>query len=290
MRNLPYILIQHGKQEKKIFLSGLIILSCIFTMLGACFLGYFNIVHISKEVFGVRHYSIFLQKNIEIKQKDSVDAFLKRHKAENITWLTPKQGKEKLLASLKGVEKSILQLEGDYLPFVVNFSLSEKEDTKTILRQMKALDGVQQVYSGHETPQQVHNFFYIANVLGWSFIILLVISVCFILYNTTSLSTFTRLRELKLLKELGASNYFIFMPLILEITFISILAYLIALGMVYVLFQMLISYVTKDITSFIIRQQSLFIPFPIIGYSFLTLLLLTMVVAYITVKTKFSSL
>ncbi|MBE7022165.1 MAG: ABC transporter permease [Ruminococcaceae bacterium] len=95
--------------------------------------------------------------------------------------------------------------------------------SNTTVEEIKRLNGVAKVISNQDTIQKLTTASgYISRMSGWIMLALAVISV-FIISNTIKLTVFSRRREINIMKFVGATDWFIRWPFIIEGVLIGIL-------------------------------------------------------------------
>ena len=123
--------------------------------------------------------------------------------------------------------------EEEFLRNSVKISLTDLTLSAETAEKVSQIPGVAQVINHQETVDRVIKVTgYIQNA---SFIIMLILMVVslFIISNTIKLSVASRANEIHIMKFVGATNWFIRWPFIIEGIFIGFLGSLLALGVTY---------------------------------------------------------
>lgn len=123
----------------------------------------------------------------------------------------------KKVQEMLGENHELLEdLDADFLPVKFNLKLKDIEKFEAAVNRLKNIKGVWDV----QYPKKVVNF--ISSITYWMrlisifLIIVLVIISMFIVENTIKLTVFARRKEINIMKHIGATNWFIRWPFIVE--------------------------------------------------------------------------
>ncbi len=130
--------------------------------------------------------------------------------------------------------KNMLDSYGNsFLPITFIFKLKDPSKSKEIVSDFEKMEGVDEVRF-HEIAV---NFFlklsYWAKVIGLMLLIILLIISAFIISNTIKLTVFARRREIGIMKYIGATDWFIRLPFIVEGILIGLVGALIAVSITF---------------------------------------------------------
>ncbi len=132
-------------------------------------------------------------------------------------------------------------------PYPDNFIISyyDNDRVATLIYQLQQIDGIYKIRDRSELAERIDNLKSgIIIVFSWFMVLLFVVSI-FIIMNTVKLAVFTRKQEISIMRYVGATNWFITLPFMLEGVFIGIisggLAYLIVWYIYYYLQKMVLS-------------------------------------------------
>ncbi|MDH5561782.1 MAG: permease-like cell division protein FtsX [Deltaproteobacteria bacterium] len=235
--------------------SGVITTTISVSILGVFILIYLNLIHLSQTFFQQSHYSIFLSSQI----KDSDKAELGERLSgiwgiKDIHWTSSEQARDDLLAGFSEAKEILEKIDFSKLPNIVEFSLNRVNALSAKeLNDINKIDGVEEVFWGRETKDQINLFFDLTNFVGYFLIGMLLVSIFIIIRNTIYLSVQIRIEEIKILNNIGATKRFIKFPYVLEGILISFTGYFIAIGVIYLLYQFIIAGITYDETTYQIR-------------------------------------
>lgn len=159
----------------------------------------------------------------KIKEQDGVSDAVYRSKDEAL----------KLMKERWGESGYLLDSLGDNpLPASVLISVESIESAQSISEYAGTLDGIEDVQFYQETVEKltkVTNFLQIGAMIVMAFLI--VVSVV-VVSNTVKLTVFARAKEIRIMKYVGATNWFIRGPFISEGIIIGLLSALISTGLI----------------------------------------------------------
>ncbi len=137
-------------------------------------------------------------------------------------------------ARLGGDAVALEGLEGeDFLRNSVKISLDDLNLAKETAERVSAVPGVAEVKNHQDTVDKVISVTgYVQNASLIIMLVLMVVSL-FIISNTIKLSVASRANEIHIMKFVGATNWFIRWPFIIEGIIIGFLGALLALGVTY---------------------------------------------------------
>lgn len=115
--------------------------------------------------------------------------------------------------------------------FVV--SLENIEDIEGFVNQIKGMDSVDDIKYFNDLIKKTTDIANYIKILGTIFIIIFMIVSFFIISNTIKLTVYSRSNEIAVMRYVGASNWYISIPIIIEGIFLSLVASLLAFGASY---------------------------------------------------------
>lgn len=107
-------------------------------------------------------------------------------------------------------------LQHNPLPFSLDVRVSDPKITTTIANKIRAMKGVHTVRDGREELSRVMAIAQVVRGISIAGVIVLLITAVFIISNAIKLTLYARRREIRIMKLVGATNWFIRVPLIIE--------------------------------------------------------------------------
>ena len=131
--------------------------------------------------------------------------------------ITREEALKDMMSEVDGTDALLEQLLHDNpLPNTYRVTLSDLEKYDQTLKALEKLDGVQAVRGESTTSGQLIQIEQsITGTLLWIIVLLVVVSL-FIITNTVRVTMFNRRREISIMKSVGATDWFIRIPFIVE--------------------------------------------------------------------------
>ena len=127
-------------------------------------------------------------------------------------------------------QEKLLEALGEDNPFPYSFEVQvdKPERIQEIVPQIEKMPGVETAKFGQEVVEHLFQLTRILRLGGIFLIIMLAIATLFIISNTIRITVFARRREVSIMKYVGATNWFIRWPFLLEGMFMGFVGALIA--------------------------------------------------------------
>lgn len=165
--------------------------------------------------------------DVQVKQiEDDIKA---NPKIQSYKTVSKTEALEKAKKDLLSGKESILEgLDEDFLPVSFILKLKDTEDGQEVVSYYSKLEGIENV----TYPQQVIDFIsritYWIPLVGIILLLILLLVSMFIISNTIKLTVFARRREINIMKYIGATDWFIRWPFIIEGVIIGLIGAVIA--------------------------------------------------------------
>jgi cell division transport system permease protein len=175
---------------------------------------------VDKERSGVR-VTVYLDQRATTRQISAIGARLRQNpdvKPNGVVYISKAQAWKLLKTRVpKTVWESVLT---NPLPASWEASLQNPSRAKDVAAAVRGMPGAEKggngvKYGGRDADQLLHNAAVVEAVIG-GLILVLAISAVALIANTIRLSIFARRREVEVMKLVGASNWFVRLPFVLE--------------------------------------------------------------------------
>ena len=194
-------------------LIGMFLLGC-FIALGSWVVSWSD--HVKRELL-VKTYFEETATNAEINAVQK--RLLADPRVKSIDFVSKKEALERMEKRLPDITK---ELTSNPLPASYEITPRRAEDVKTIGPDLRAeinagkLPGVEKVKDGERTSKQILRVARIIEVAFLAAVIVLLVASTLLISNTIRLSIFSRRREIEVMKLVGATNWFVRGPFMLE--------------------------------------------------------------------------
>ncbi len=239
--NIKQALLQIGR-NKGMSLASVFAITAMMLILGLFFVITVNVNLFTEMVKSdYDQVEIFLQDSTstesaqsmmnEIEGYDGVEKVEYRTKEDALNIMKKRWGESSYLLDSLGENP---------LPNSILITVSSLEDAGKVTDQVSDIEGVEDVTYYRETVEKltkVTNFLQIAALVIMTFLV--VVSVV-VVANTIKLTVFARAREISIMKYVGATNWFIRGPFLVEGIIIGIVASLVSSGITYLLYSKIV--------------------------------------------------
>lgn len=233
LSNLKYNL---SAAFRSVIRNGLMSVTSIFTVLSCLFiLGVFliisiNVTYIAQQVQNQCEIQAFINENAPSKKVADIGSEIKKlHNVREVVLFTKKDALNYMKEVFDENASALDGYEQDN-PFRDSYKITLNDITKApdIIRAVNAIDGVESVENKQDLMDKIYKVTSALKMASlWIMILLGVVSV-FIIANTIKLTVFARRKEINIMKFVGATDWFIRWPFIIEGIIIGIIGGLIA--------------------------------------------------------------
>lgn len=199
-------------------------LASIFTVVLSLFiLGFFSIVilNLNKMADTLEsqvQISVYLKDDLSQEEIDETKETLSKIEGlQDIKFITREEAMENFKERLDD-QQFLLDALDDTNPLPDSFSLTvtSPQQVKTIADTAAALDSVESASYSQDVINHLFNLTHLIRLIGVALIILLTGAAIFIISNTIRLTVFARRKEIAIMKYVGATDWFIRWPFLLE--------------------------------------------------------------------------
>ena len=187
--------------------------------------------------------SVYLKDGIKGDVKDEIESIIKGLPGAEITDYVSKEKAEADLIAALGEQAGLLEgITTNPLPASFEITFKDRKNhpidpkrTKVLLEQIEGVDEVQ--YS-EQWLERVEDLLYILKVAGLIVGGLFSVAVLFIITNTIKLTIYSRRDEIEIFKLVGATDWFVKMPFLIEGAIQGILSGFIALLILFLVYSL----------------------------------------------------
>lgn len=199
-------------------------LASIFTVVLSLFiLGFFSIVilNLNKMADTLEsqvQISVYLKDDLSQEEIDETKKTLSKIEGLQDIKFTTREEAMKNFKERLGDQQFLLDALDDTNPLPDSFSLTvtSPQQVKTIADTAAALDSVESASYSQDIINHLFNLTHLIRLIGIALIILLTGAAIFIISNTIRLTVFARRKEIAIMKYVGATDWFIRWPFLLE--------------------------------------------------------------------------
>lgn len=162
--------------------------------------------------------SVYLADDLKKADRDDLAFNIKNMQGiESIKFVSRDEAKERLAQRL-GDQKYLLDALGEQNPLPDAFELTVKQPdmVETAAKAIEKMPGVEAAKYGQDVVENLFAITRLMRIFGVALMLLLAGATLFIISNTIRLTVFARRKEIAIMKYVGATDWFIRWPFLLE--------------------------------------------------------------------------
>jgi cell division transport system permease protein len=195
----------------------IITMSVSLTMLGASVLLYMQVDQMKSYYYGEIEVSIFLRQDVTEPQRTAINQALDGNPLVlGKTYETREQAFEKFKVLWQDSPDFIRSVGPDSLPESFRVKLKDPEQYKAFSAQIKDLPGIQDIVDQRQLLEKVFNIFNSIQLMSLVVAAFMALAALLLVGNTIQVAAYSKRREVAVMKLVGASNWFIQAPFVLE--------------------------------------------------------------------------
>ncbi|MCR5662208.1 MAG: permease-like cell division protein FtsX [bacterium] len=241
-------------------------------ILGLFIIAIANLEALADELAGEMHIKVYMADSFNPENVNEFKA--QANKIEHITRITfvPKDEAFKKLRERLNAKLNLDDLEQNPLPDAFEIPVDNPKFLEAVAYKLAQIEDVATVDYGREEAKKLMTLNHFVRLVGIVILALLFISTILIVSNTIRLTVFARRKEIDIMQLVGAADWFIRWPFILE----GVLQGLIGSGLAAVLldisYRMVVPQLQKSISFLPILEPNVLLPYLIIGLIFMGML------------------
>ena len=162
--------------------------------------------------------NVYLDDKLKGAEIDNLEDDLKKMQGiESVQYVSREDAIVRLRERL-GDQKYLLDALGDKNPLPNAFEVTVKQPTmvETAAKAIEKFGGVESVKYGQDVVEHLFDMTRLVRIFGFTLMLLLAGATLFIISNTIRLTVFARRKEIAIMKYVGATDWFIRWPFLLE--------------------------------------------------------------------------
>ena len=162
--------------------------------------------------------SVYINDNLPEEGRKEIERMTRDLKSVSAIEYVPREKALEILKNRLGENKKIIDALGDSNPLPNSFLVTVKsaDDVKKTATAIADLYGVDEVKYGQDVAANLFEMTHLIRLFGLILMGLLIFATIFIISNTIRLTVFARRKEIAIMKYVGATDWFILWPFILE--------------------------------------------------------------------------
>jgi len=195
----------------------IITMSVSLTMLGASVLLYMQVDQMKDFYYGSIEVSIFLRNNVTESQKLAIGQSIDNNPlVKSRTFESKEEALDKFKKLWQDNPDFIASVGADTLPSSFRVKLKDPEQYKTFADQMQGQEGISDIIDQRKLFDKVFAIFNAIQVMALVVAGVMALAALLLVGNTIQVAAYSKRREVAVMKLVGASNWFIQAPFVLE--------------------------------------------------------------------------
>lgn len=193
-----------------------------------------NAQQVSNSVQGQLEVSVYLKQAVTDQQAAKVATQVRQLPGvRSVQLVTKAAGMASLQKDLSQYNNVLKGLKAqDTLPDKLVVKATDPRHTIAVGQEIQAIPQVSQVNDGQQVVNKLFRVLDLIRNIGLVFVAALIVTAMFLISNTIKITIFSRRREIEIMKLVGATNWFIRWPFLLESLIIGVIGALIPFGVI----------------------------------------------------------
>ena len=162
--------------------------------------------------------NVYLEDSVDREQARDIESDLKELEGvQVVTFVTKDEAMEKFKERL-GDQKTLLEAldETNPLPDSFEVMITQPDLVKNAAATIEKWEGVESAKYGQDVMEHLFDITRLIRIFGFTLMLVLAFATLFIISNTIRLTVFARRKEIAIMKYVGATDWFIRWPFVLE--------------------------------------------------------------------------
>lgn len=213
-----------------------VMLSCLL-LIGGAYLIYENIQSVIDRVGEQNVVMVFIQDECDDVAEAALGEKIKNtENVKDCVFISKDESYSTILYEM-GESASVLQdIGSDFLPDAYKVTITDMELFDGTVNQLKAYENVLHVRENGELASRIASIQNAVGLVSIVIVAILFIVSLFIIANTVRITMFSRSLEISIMKAVGATNWFIRWPFIVEGVIIGLLSAICSYGLIFGLY------------------------------------------------------
>ncbi|MCX7710192.1 MAG: permease-like cell division protein FtsX [Clostridia bacterium] len=172
---------------------------------------------------------VFCDHELDDAQVQTVEQAIKDNtKIQGYTKVTRQDAFDKVKKMLENNASVLEGMDESFLPVSFKIKLNKPQESKQAVEELRSIKGVEKVTYPQQVIETISKLSYWLRLISVIVIAILLIVAMFIISNTIKLTVFARRKEINIMKYIGATDWFIRWPFVIEGIIIGFLGAVVA--------------------------------------------------------------
>ncbi|MFI5492825.1 permease-like cell division protein FtsX [Actinoplanes sp. NPDC051859] len=211
----------------------IITMSVSLTMLGASVLMYMQVDQMKDYYYGEIQVSIFLREDVTEAQRSAIDqAITQSSLVQSKEYESREAAYQKFQVLWRDSPDFVKSVGPESLPESYRVKLKDPEQYDAFAEQIRGQQGIQDIVDQRELLEKVFKIFNAFQTISLVVAIFMALAALLLVGNTIQVAAYSKRREVAVMKLVGASNWFIQAPFVLEAVVAGLIGALLGFGII----------------------------------------------------------
>lgn len=213
-----------------------VMLSCLL-LIGGAYLIYANIQSVIERVGEQNVIMVFVDDEASDEAEAALGEDIRVNpNVKECVFVSRDESYSNILYSMGDSAKVLSEIGSDFLPNAYKVTIKDMEQFDSTVTQIKEYNNVLSVRENGELAARIADIQNAVGLVSIVIVIILLVVSLFIIANTVRITMFSRSLEISIMKAVGATNWFIRWPFLVEGIIIGVLSALISFGLIFGLY------------------------------------------------------
>ena len=209
----------------------IITMAVSLTMLGASGLMYLQVNSMKTYYYDKVEVAIFLTNDVKEAERTDLDTALKADPlVQNVQYESKDKAYEKFKEMYKNSPDLIDNIKPGQLPESFRVKLKDPEQYQQVFDKYKTTPGIEQIVDQRDLLDKIFNILGAVQKMALAAASVMAIAALLLVGNTIQVAAYSKRREVAVMKLVGASNWFIQAPFVLEAVVAGLIGSIIGFG------------------------------------------------------------
>lgn len=213
-----------------------VMLSCLL-LIGGAYLIYVNIQSVIERVGEQNVVMVFVDDEASNEQEAALGEKIKTNpNVKDCIFVSRDESYSSIIYDMGESADILSGIGSDFLPNAYKVTISDMETFDSTVNEIKSYGSVLHVRENGELARRIADIQNAVGLVSVVIVLILFVVSLFIIANTVRITMFSRSLEISIMKAVGATNWFIRWPFLVEGVIIGVLSALISYGLIFGLY------------------------------------------------------
>lgn len=213
-----------------------VMLSCMI-LIGGAYLLYANIQSVIDKVGEQNVVMVFIQDEAKPEQEETLkNQITSLENVKDCTFVSRDESFASVMYSLNSTSAVFEGIDSSILPNSYKVTIEDMAQFDATVSQIKSFDNVLHVRENGELASKIATLQKSVGIISVVVVLILLIVSLFIIANTVRITMYSRSLEISIMKAVGATNWFIRWPFLVEGILIGLISAVVSYGLIFGLY------------------------------------------------------